>query len=105
VLTAVIALQSVGVVMDKYYSHQANSDHLISNWSQESANENRMDEYKNISTHSQDDCHHCCYCHTGAQLITDINERFNYRPAKKRFVHKAQYSSVFLLSKLRPPIV
>jgi len=109
-LTALIALQSVGAVIDSHQLHQSGQEHLSFEHDHENIKDNKVSdakvEVKSVEN-SPYDCHHCCHCHGTSNLyVSAFFSSFSLVfHQKKTFEYLLNLPSIFLFPALRPPIL
>lgn len=105
-LTVLIALQSVGAVMEETQPRQLDQKHISVDHINEASELKTVEKLDpGTSSYAQFDCDHCCHCHGNAQLSDLIDKGYNHSLLdNKSFEYDFKDSSIFLLPKLRPPI-
>ncbi len=105
-LSMLIALQSLGAIVDEFQSHQTSQNLFTFDDGRDSLqtkNLQILDGFRESA--SIEDSHHCCYCH-GSVVLTNAENMGLAKLAigSKCFQALMNFSSIYLLPKLRPPI-
>jgi len=109
-LAILIALQSVGAVIDNHQLHQSGQEHLSFEHEHERESGDLLpapqEIVKNVEI-SPYDCHHCCHCHGTPNLyVSGFSCSFLLSfHQKKSFEYLLILPSILLFPALRPPIV
>ncbi len=109
-VTVLIALQSVGAVIDSHQLHQSGQEHLSFEHDHEKELVDKISDsetkVKSVDN-SPYDCHHCCHCHGASNLyVSAFHSHFLLvSHQKKTFDYLLNLPSIILNPAFRPPIV
>lgn len=106
VFAMLFAVQATSAVMDEYQVHKSNESSLAFDFGHDSKQQNQVPLMDEDPSSSLLDDHHCCHCHTGAQMLDSVATDFLIKiRSPKLWQYHFIYQSIAFLPHFRPPII